>query len=192
MNQDEPQHEVADVSFRIKEASRPKELGRARRFVKGTLKLTTAFLVAALVLAGIAAGIAGVVYLREEARNRPLAELKTWRQITVPSLEGATFSLGTKWRDGQMYYQFYLVGYPAQVRKELENAGYPGMENKGFSIVFLDQTGFKLGSTWIPLHSMTRLVGGDGGFNGLSMNDRTGATADWYRQIASWEVQWHL
>ena len=86
MAENESEHEIADLSLRIKGSRKLKEPGGARKSLKGTFKLAVALLIVALVLAAIAAGIGGVVYLWQKARNRPLAEPKFWRDITVQAI----------------------------------------------------------------------------------------------------------
>lgn len=192
MNQTEPEGDIADLSLRIKGSRKPKEGGGFRKFLRGTFKLAGALLLVALVLGGIAAAIGGYMYHREQSRNRPLAQAKSWGTIPVPSLDNAEFSLSTKWQSYKLYYQLHVNGFPSDVKSEYEKTGYNRNTGAGFTIVFLDRGGFKVDSIHVPLRSMTRIVGNDGVYAGLSIKDTHYMSADEYREAATWEITWSL
>jgi len=192
MNKAEPEHEIADISQHIESSRKRKESGEVRKFLKGALKIALAIIIAALVLAGIAAAIGAFISFRQEARNRNLAETKVWEEITVSSLQNATFNLSTKWEDYNLYYQFYVDGFPSEVQAEFDKTGYKRNVNAGFTIVFLDLTGFKVDSIHVLFRSMNRIVGDDGSYSGLYMKDTHYMSADEYRKVAMWEITWSL
>ena len=120
-----------------------------------------------------------------------MADAREWSSIIVAYLENTTLQLSTKWQGGKIYYHFNIAGYPAPVRKVF-NAGAAFMEDKSFSIVFLDQSGFKLHTIKIPLRSLEGAATKEGEVSGLSINDNMYMSADEYRQIAAWSVSWSL
>jgi hypothetical protein len=193
-------HEAtADVSVRIKGTSAKRETGALRRFFRGTFKLALALIITGVVLGAIAALIAGGVYWHEQSRNRPLAFPNFLNPITIPSLENTTFTLMTKWVDSQMYYQLRVDGFPAEVKKHFDPVADPfGRRSTSraaegsFTVVLSDAMGFKIQDILIPLNSMTRVVSPSNTYSGLSIKNTTYMSADKYREVSSWEVQWSL
>ncbi len=193
MNEKGPEHEIGGLSPPHNESNhKPKKPGEFRNFLKGAFKIALAIIIASLVIAGIAAVIVILINSQQEARNRNLAEVKVWEEITVPTLQKATFKLFTKWQDNNMYYQLHVDGFPREVQDEFDKKGYNRNLYAGFTIVFLDITGFKVDSINIPLRSMSRIVKNEGGYSGLSIKDTHYMSADEYRKITMWEITWSL
>jgi hypothetical protein len=144
-------------------------------------------IVAAVALAAI--GTLAVAEHRDrtlKAADAPLAQPKDWPPITVEALGGARFRLATMWRDGKVFYQFDVEGYPAPIKAARE--GRPGLAS--FGLVFQDVNGFKLREKRITLNEMVLEVG-SGLPSGLSWSDSEYTDSNTYRESVSWNIHWY-
>ena len=92
------------------------------------------------------------------------------------------------WRDERLYYRFTIRGYPKAIADARDQFG---LSAEQFSVVFLDEDGFKLFEHAIPLSKMKRIIEADGRSSGLEMNDDTWMDPDQYRRVARWDIGWN-
>lgn len=157
--------------------------GAFKRFTVAVLKLACGIVLATLIL-GLA--VWGVLTFRarsEEAANAPLATLKTWP--VVNALTNTKFHLRTVWRNGNIYYQFDVIGYPPVLRQTREHEG-----QGTFAINFLDKDGFRLFERRLALAEMTGEIGADGQPTGLSWKGDESMNVDLYRRTTRWDLSW--
>ena len=94
-------------------------MGAMKAFAVGVARIATIIVVVIVALAGL--GFGGVAVwenwkeARDVARNAPLEELKVWPPLTIEALGGVKLTLSTKWREGDMLYQFDVNGYPPEI-----------------------------------------------------------------------------
>lgn len=161
-----------------------------KTFLLGVVKLAVALTLGLIVLGVGAWAISAFSEHREAVKNAPLETPKVWRQQTVGALNNAQLSLATKWHDGHMSYQFEMKGYPSSLSEKRANTRAYELHQPRFTLIFLDESGFKLFDHQIPFSEMTRVVDDSGKPAGLSAKGRTYESADTYRKAVTWEVTW--
>lgn len=152
-----------------------------KRFALVVVKIACGISLAALI---VGLGVWAVSTHNERskaAENAQLATLKVWPDATgSKQFANATFHLRTVWRDGEIYYQFEVKGYPpilAQARRK---------SSAVFFIRFLDKDGFKLFEHTLPLSEMLGNIGLDDQPTGLSWEGDESITANLYRSAGTW------
>jgi len=158
--------------------------GAFRRFCVATLKLGSAIVAAVLVLALLAWAIVAVRERSQEAANAPLATVKKWPETRLNApFTDTTFRLQTVWRNGNIYYQFGIEGYPPVFRQA------SGRESQSaFQINFLDKDGFQLYQRQVTLAEMTKVVGDDDQPTGELWKSNEAMDVDLYRRAAKWRL----
>lgn len=131
--------------------------GALKRFTISVLKVACGIVLATLILGLVVWGVVTFRERSEEAANAPLATLKTWPEVAVDALAGTKFHLRTVWRNGSIYYQFDVQGYPPVLRQTRERE-----TEAAFNINFLDKDGFRLFEHRLALAETTSAVGPDG------------------------------
>ena len=120
------------------------------------------------------------------ARNAPLEAVKEWPPIVVEAFEGVELKLSTKWIGGQLFYQFRVDGYTSAIAAARED----GNADTVWSLKFIDADGFRAADINVPVSTMTKIVSTPGMFVGLSSNSDAFMSAEEYRHIANWSIQW--
>jgi hypothetical protein len=163
-----------------------------RGFFVGVAKVTVGIVLSVVVLSLL--GWAGYAYYqhRESVKNAPLAIAKDWPVITVTALENVRFSLRTMWRDGKMSYQFQIIGYPEKIAAARDGKTPRSSSGGEFTLIFLDEAGFKVMEHKVRLGEMTLGVNDKGEGRGLEIKGHTYVDADDYRRAARWEASWAL
>jgi len=159
--------------------------GAFKRFMISVLKVAGGIVLASLMLGLIVWAVVTFRERSEAAANAPLAALKTWPEVAVDALAGTKFHLRTVWRNGSIYYQFDVQGYPPVLRQTREHEG-----QAAFNINFLDKDGFRLFDHRLALAETTAAVGADGQPGGLSWKGDEFMNVDLYRRAAIWELSW--
>jgi hypothetical protein len=164
-------------------------MGGIRTFLLSASKLAAAIFIVVAVVAGLLWGIYAFNGYRERQANEPLSELKNWPPVKPKSPEmKAEFSLRTVWRDGQMFYQFAIDGYPPAIAKLRGLSG--STRPATFTLMFEDRDGFKLFDHAIQLNTMTGLIDDSGKLKGFESRGDTYVPADSYRRAAKWDLSW--
>lgn len=162
-----------------------------RVFLLATAKIGLAIFVAVVALAILGISILFISKHIENTKNKPLTKMIiSWPQIEISALKNAKVTLTTKWEDSLVYYQFNMSGYPAE--KEELPISKPSPFNSTFTIIFLDENGFKIEKKQIPIESMSKTINEHGYFIGLKANDSFYMSADNYRKIKYWNITWHF
>lgn len=161
-------------------------------FLIGTLKIAVALFLVVIALIGVYIGWNSVQDSRQKATNAPLAEAKAWPPIIIDALENTRFSLVTMWRDGHLYYQFTVSGYPKAIELVRRHSQKVSLGDQILVISFLDRNGFNVYSHEVKLSSMTLEVDSKGQGKGLNLNSNTYMTAEDYRGALKWEVGWNF
>ncbi len=117
-----------------------------------------------------------------------LTEAKTWPMKSLPQLDTLEVSLTTRWREGNMYYIFYVSPY----NKRLSDAHDSYLSSKNFTIKLMDADGFVLIDVPITLSSMTRVVDETGKPKGLQMNDHVSCSSEMYLALDHWSSSWNF
>jgi len=159
--------------------------GAFKKFTISVLKVTCGIVLATLILGLIVWGVITFRERSEEAANAPLAALKTWPEVAVEALAGTKFYLRTVWRNGSIYYQFDVQGYPSVLRQARERE-----TQAAFNIDFLDKDGFRLFEHRLTVAETTAALGSDGQPGGLSWKGDEFMNVDLYRRAAIWELTW--
>ncbi len=105
--------------------------------------------------------------------------------MTVEALANSRFRLRTLWRDGSIYYQFDVEGFPPVIDQAREQAS-----QAAFLISLLDKDGFKLFEHSLPLAQMEQIMGTNPQVSGLSWKGDEYLGADVYRRASKWELEW--
>jgi len=169
--------------------------GAFKKFAVAVLKLACGIALATLIVTLVVWGVIASRDRSEEAANVPLDTLKTWPEITVTALGNTKFRLQTVWRNSNIYYQFYVQGYPAAFRQARErqqrpSAFSPLSPEPTLTITFLDKDGFKLFEHLLPFTEMVGVTGDDGQpTDGYWKGDEL-LNVDIYRRAARWELSW--
>lgn len=159
-------------------------MSNLKSFFAATLKISVAIALAILLLAITGWGIYSFNQYRENERNAPLGTPRNWATITVPSLNNSVFRLSTVWREEQLSYQFEMIGFPSSLETAI-NTG-----NASFTIIFLDENGFKLEEHKIYGNEIIRVIDEKGKSAGISSKGYTYLSPDAYRKAQSWDVTW--
>lgn len=160
-------------------------LAAAKRIVTSILKIAAAITAAGLALGLIAWAIFAIAEHVEKVQLAPLAQAKTWPKVKVAVFGDTTFRLRTKWRDGQIYYQFSCDSYPEAVREARDRGGAT------FNLVFADKDGFDVFSHSVPLNDVSGVIGEDGATQALSWSGNEYISADQYGRLADWRIGWN-
>jgi hypothetical protein len=117
---------------------------------------------------------------------RPWTTVKKWPETRLNApFTDTTFRLQTVWRNGNIYYQFGIEGYPPVFRQA------SGRESQSaFQINFLDKDGFQLYQRQVTLAEMTKVVGDDDQPTGELWKSNEAMDVDLYRRAAKWEITW--
>ncbi len=155
-------------------------MGKASRFLLGTLKVGLGISIACLLL-----GLAAIGYYQWQQRlesdaTRPLGTKKEWPEL--PFIADAKIHLATAWRDGMVYYQLDVRDY--------STAAIDITAPAALILQFTDADGFKLFDQEVPLAAMTRSLGTDGEPIGFSWIDNNFQSADGYRRSHNVQVLW--
>lgn len=159
-----------------------------RAFFIGVGKAALAIVLALVLLSLLGWGVYAYYQRRESEKNSPLTATKPWSDVTAPVLENARFSLLTVWRDGRVSYQFRMTGYPKRVATARDQQAAHNRADSAFTLIFLDQAGFKLFDHRVGLNEMTLTVDDKGQGRGLEVRGSFYANADDYRRATSWEL----
>jgi hypothetical protein len=155
-----------------------------KSFFIGAARIATIIVFTIIALSAVGWGVYEFIQSRERASNAPMGEPKDWPTITLEPLGGIDLNLSTAWRQGGLYYQFRVKGFP----KEL--ASVPESDKNAWTLTFLDKNGFKVFGHTEQLSDMTKSVDGAGNIAGLSSNSSTSVSVEDYRLAARWEVTW--
>lgn len=161
-----------------------------KTFFLGAVKIAVALLLTFIVLGAAVWAINAFSEHREAVKNAPLETPKFWMPQRVGALENAQLSLITKWRNGNVLYQFEMKGYPAFLSESRPNMPAYQIRLPAFTLIFLDEGGFKLFDHQILFSEMTRVVDDAGKPVGLSAKGEAYVSADVYRKAVTWEVTW--
>jgi hypothetical protein len=163
-----------------------------RAFLIGTAKIATAIVGSIIALSLIGWGIYAYKAHSEAEANEPLEHQRVWPAITAAALDKSSFSLATSWRDGRMYYRWALAGYPSAIAAAYEQSATSYKTTPDFTVVFLDENGFKLFEYKIPPDELVRIIGENGNPSGFSARGDTFVSADQYRRAKAWDIVWRL
>src|SRR5262245_61491564 len=117
-------------------------MSRIKSFFVGVARIASAIVIAIVALAALGWGVSALSEARERSRNAPLATLKVWPAVKIDAIGAIELDLSTVWRDGRMYYQFSVGGYPTELASVRDE--YSRSANAAWTLVFLDENGFKL------------------------------------------------
>ena len=115
-------------------------------------------------------------------------EWKDWPVVKTDAFGGATFELATMWSDSRLFYRLQMDGDPAAMVAIASAVDYGA--DVTFFLTFNDSQGFMILERHISLREMSGTVGGDGVRTGLSWADDEYQSADTYRDVAAWNLQW--
>lgn len=100
------------------------------------------------------------------------------------------------WRNGSLNYIMNVSPYTASIREAREPPSQPTSDYRAsasrasFTILFLDEGGFKVASSTLFLTSMQRIVDATGQPQSLSYEGSSILGAGDYRRIAKWNISW--
>lgn len=123
---------------------------------------------------------------RDASAARLLAEAKDWPPVELIGKDTTTY-LKTSWRDGQLFYQFWVRATP---RIKTLRARSPF--GRYFQAQLVDAQGFNVISIRVPLNEFTGSVNDTGEVEWFSANASIPCSDDTYRSAASWTVEWNL
>jgi hypothetical protein len=116
-----------------------------------------------------------------------LSQAKVWAPTQLPQISKDTsVYLSTSWRDGKLYYQFWVTS-SRKIKQAVAEEPYGN-----FQVVLTDAGGFNLMKITIPLNRLTRIIDEDGKTSYFSSNDSVPASQDVYRSISSYTMIWHF
>jgi hypothetical protein len=116
-----------------------------------------------------------------------LAKKKNWPPTQLPAISKDTnVYLSTSWRDGKLYYQFWVT--PSPKIKSIVNTEPYG----NFQVLLSDAGGFTLIKILVPLSHLTRIVEDDGKISYFEANDSIPATQEQYRSVTTYSLVWHF
>jgi len=151
-------------------------------------KLAAALFLACVALIACFAGYEAIKKAQDERAAKPLEEVKFWSSDLTKPL-GLKFSARTKLVGGVMYIDLVAQGFP----EYLSNPAMWEMNRSAtFSVVFNDADGFKVFEKEIKVGEFSRLVGGDGKHNGLSIQIDQPLGVDRYKAINNMGIGWTL
>lgn len=131
-------------------------LGAAvKSFAVGVARIAAIIVVVIVTLSGLGFGGFALWNHLETERNVPLEALKIWPPITAENLGGVTLRLSTKWREGQLLYQFSVAGYPPKIAAAIDGS----TNDTQWNLAFLDKDGFQGDTVNVPIAEMTRGIG---------------------------------
>ena len=163
-------------------------MGAMKAFAVGVARIATIIVVVIVALSVFGFGGNALwenwTKAQETARNAPLEALKTWPLITVEALGGVKLTLSTKWREGELLYQFNVDGYPPKIAAARDG----NTVDSKWRLSFFDKDGFEVVVVNVPLSEMSRRT--TTVVEGLSANTRTMMSADQYRRVATWGIGW--
>src|SRR5687767_3042895 len=152
-----------------------------KSFLTSILKIAAAILLVVIIVAVGAWGIVSWQSYSEHQRNATLEKTRQWPKLKGPDSEEISFK--TMWRDSRLFYQFH-VQYPRfQLEKEkLVKRG------RRWILVLEDSDGFEIMRH--TLEGMIDMVNRNGELTGVGTSSSTFMSADDYRRVNHWYVNW--
>ena len=132
-----------------------------------------------------------------------LENTKKFENTSIPSLDIPKLSLETKWKNELMYYKFTISSVGDTIR--IGNKEYPPLQRldflngenyfkikvntvREFTLIFLDEDGFKVHSIDIPSSEMSETVDDKGIVVGYSVNSNLKIKPELYKEFSKWEI----
>lgn len=126
---------------------------------------------------------------QEKRSLEALSAPKKWTVISLKMLDNVNLALRTSWRENKMYYIFDVTPYTKRLRENRES-DYASLTS--LTINMKDLAGFNLLKIKIPLISMNGVIDSSNKVIGLTINSETDCSVEKYKDIANWDVEWHL
>jgi hypothetical protein len=161
-----------------------------RSFFVGVTRIALIIVIAIVALSAAGWGVYEFSQARERSRNAPLATLRKWPAVRIEALGAIELNLSTIWRDGRLFYQFSVGGYPAELASVRDADSRSA--NAAWTLSFLDENGFKVFEHQVPLNAMAKVIDSSGNGTGLNSNGDTYVSAEDYRRATAWEVTWNF
>lgn len=132
-----------------------------------------------------------------------LENTKKFENTSIPSLDIPKISLETKWKNELMYYKFTISSVGDTIR--IGNKEYPPLQRldflngenyfkikvntvREFTLIFLDEDGFKVNSIDIQSSEMSETVDEKGIVVGYSVNSNLKIKPELYKEFSKWEI----